>query len=111
MQVDDRGSVSPADGTVTISGTFFCSKPAEASVFVTGRQRAGRLIIEGSSGTTFFCEGETPWSVTLQGTNGHFTAGRMTVSASGYAFAEGEYLSDEETKEVQLLGSKGVSAP
>lgn len=106
LRVDDGGSVSPSDGTVTISGTMFCSKPAFAGVSVSGRQRAGRLFIEGSSGTSFFCDGETPWSVTFQGANGRFTAGRMSVFASGFAFTDGEFQSDEEMKEVRLTGSK-----
>lgn len=111
LHIDDRGYVSPSDGTVTISGTFFCSKPATASVFIRATQRAGRLLITGESGTSFFCEGETPWSVTLQGTNGRFTAGRITVSAFGFASAGSEFLSEEETRVVRLSGTKPAPAP
>lgn len=87
------GTVNPATGVATISGTIECTRagaPASASAFLYGdlRQRVGRTLISGGFGTMYVtppvieCSSPaTPWSFTSKAGNGLFVAGQATVHA------------------------------
>jgi hypothetical protein len=105
LTINSAGSVRSSTGEVTISGTLDCSTSASAFVSVDIQQRKGRSIIQGNGFTDLLCEGETPWSLTLTGFNGLFTAGKVQVQAFVQActfvctFTEG-------SANVQLKGKK-----
>ena len=71
--------------TVEISGTLTCSAPTFASVDVFIEHRKGRAIIQGGGFTDIECDGTTPFSVTVNGFNGLFTGGKVSVQASAFA--------------------------
>jgi hypothetical protein len=105
LTINSTGSARSSTGEVTISGTLDCSESASAFISIDVQQRKGRSIIQGNGGTDLFCDGPSPWSVTLTGFNGLFTSGKVNVQAFAQActfvctFAEG-------SANVQLKGKK-----
>lgn len=104
---NSTGSVVSKTGVVTITGTLTCSLPAEGSIFVSLRQRAGRAIIQGF-GDTFVedCEGTVPWSVTFSGQNGIFKGGKADIEVFGDAFDGSTFDSSTAAGRVSLRGRR-----
>jgi hypothetical protein len=89
VTIDPTGSLDAATGTVTTSGTVTCLEPVSGELFGEIRQRIGsRSVITGSFAfVPFECDGATSWQVGGVGPdNGFFTAGRVQVHVSAYAF-------------------------
>jgi hypothetical protein len=107
VTLNQFGTVIPSKGVVTLEGTISCSRPASVDLFGEVSQRAGRAIIQGFFGTSFSCEGETPWSVTFSGENGLFVGGPADVTLFVGAFDEetGEFFSEEVQQTVRLRGA------
>lgn len=100
--IDAVGSVDPRTGLATVSGTVTCSEPSSMSVYGELRQRAGRQVISGNFWDSRFCDGETPWSATVENSNGIFVGGPAQVSADAYAC---DYYScgfDQATADIRL---------
>lgn len=95
-------------GKATIRGTVTCSESTFVNLFGDLRQEVGRFFIEGSFGTSFACNGETPWQVTVSGFNGRFAGGPAKVSANAFAFdpGTGEFIQDTASAIVHLRGSR-----
>lgn len=89
LQVDTIGTVAPRDGNVTITGNVTCSAPSNVELFAQMEQRSGRVIISGFGFDFFECDGETPFTLTIVGENGLFTAGKAQLFAEAFAFSEG----------------------
>lgn len=105
LSINPTGSVQPSTGLVTLSGTLACSENANAFIFIDAEQRKGRSLFQGSGFVDIVCDGETPWSLTVEGFNGLFTAGKLQV----HAFAEActFFCSfTEATAQVQLKGKR-----
>jgi len=85
LQIKGTGSFDKA-GNATIRGTVTCSRQGFIELGAEVKQRVGRRVISGTSGTFFECNGETPWEMVVAGQNGRFAGGAANVSVSGTAF-------------------------
>jgi hypothetical protein len=89
VTIDPTGRLDAATGTVTTSGTVTCLEPVSGELFGEIRQQIGRRsVITGTFAfVPFECDGATSWQVEgVQPDNGFFTAGRVQVHVSAYAF-------------------------
>ena len=105
ITIDETASVTPKTGEVTVSGTVTCA--GEDTVFIDGmvRQRKGRVFIEGFFFTEVECSaGTTPWSATVEFSNGLFTSGRADVTV--FASSESDDVFVEDSATVKLLGKE-----
>ena len=107
LSVDEVGSVDRA-GNVTLRGTVTCSRPELVQVLGRARQRAGRLIIDGSGFTILSCDGRTPWEMTVNSGNALFKGGLVVTffSAQTFDFDTGEFAVDQALTVVRLRGSR-----
>lgn len=103
--VDETGTFDPRTGVATISGTVTCSEPSWISLSGDLRQRAGRQVIRGSFYTFVECDGETPWTATVEG-DGVFAGGRaqVRVDAFGCTFEGCDFA--QTTGEIRLRGGR-----
>ena len=106
LEINPTGSVQPKTGTVQISGTLTCSAPTFAGIDVFIEQRKGRAIIQGGGFTEIECDGTTPFSVTVNGFNGLFTAGKVNVQAFAFACDEFGCSFDDEFVTAKLTGKR-----
>jgi hypothetical protein len=106
LQIDPRGSVASKTGVVTLRGTVTCSSPTFVGVETYIEQRKGRVFIQGGGFTGVFCEGETPFEITVTGFNGLFTAGDVQMSAFAYACDEFSCSFADAFGPVKLTGKK-----
>ncbi|MBW3645024.1 MAG: hypothetical protein KY441_05910 [Actinobacteria bacterium] len=99
--VDETGSVDPRTGVATISGTVTCSEPT--FVWFSGelRQRVGRQVISGSFSDFVECDGETPWSATVEG-DGIFAGGRAQVRTDAFGCSWTSCDDDQTTADIRL---------
>jgi hypothetical protein len=107
MTIDSAGKVDPKTGTVTISGTVTCSREVPVFVFMDLKQTIGRAKGEGAGFVDLTCTGQTKWtSSPIQSSSLLFTGGRADVHAFAGVFDElrGEFIGDEESKTVRLVG-------
>jgi hypothetical protein len=104
--IDPIGSFDRA-GNATIRGSMACSRPAFVNVFGELKQDAGRFFIRGFFGTSFECNGNVSWEVTVIGETGRFVGGPVKASATGFAFdpATGEVVEDPASAIVRLRGA------
>jgi hypothetical protein len=109
LRLDTRGSVRPATGTVTLTGTATCSEPA--FVFLSGvlKQSRAAQSVDGFFDAGFVCDGTTTWSATpfynprlFRGRAALlYSAGKADVSAYAQAFS----FSSGEVRSVSISGS------
>jgi hypothetical protein len=107
LSIDSVGSFDRT-GNATIRGTVTCSKSTFVDLFGELKQEAGRFFIRGFFGTSFACNGETPWEVTVSGENGSFAGGPTKASANAFASDPdtGEFVQDSASAIVRLRGSR-----
>ena len=105
--IDPIDSVVASTGAVTISGTVTCSKPANARMAGSVRQRAGRATITGRFFIDrFACDGETPWVADVVGDNGIFKGGAADVSVEAVGVTNIEFVFADASATVRLNGSR-----
>lgn len=85
LVIDGVGSVAPRTGVVTISGTVTCSQRSQMQVYGELRQQVGRQVISGEFSDSRYCDGETQWTATVEGSNGIFASGPAKVDAFAHA--------------------------
>ena len=102
VTVDPVGQFDSRTGSATVSGTVTCTGDSNPGFLdVQLRQRAGRVIISGSGGTGFACDGTTQeWTIEIFGDNGLFKGGRAEVLA--FAIACGEVFCGETFQETTV---------
>lgn len=112
LELDLQDAVSarvvPKTGVATLSGTVSCSRPTYVDIFAFLQQRSGRATISGFGATSFECDGETSWSVTIYGDNGRFAGGRANFQlyAQAYDAENGLFVQDQAAGRVNLKGGK-----
>ncbi|HYO58427.1 hypothetical protein [Archangium sp.] len=108
VEIDPTGTVSNVDGAATISGTVFCSRPTDASIYGRVTQKAGRDIASGFFYTSFPCNGLTAWSTIVIPDNRRFSSGaaRVQVTADAYDPETDTFASDQEMAIIQLRRSR-----
>jgi HYR domain len=86
IAINGTGTVPSRTGVATLSGTVSCSRAIGVDLSGTLTQLfANRVSIAGSFSRHVNCSAPSvPWSVTVTGTNGHFGAGRASVSISAF---------------------------
>ncbi|WP_437857025.1 hypothetical protein [Sorangium sp. So ce363] len=105
VTIDPKASFDPATGVAVVSGTVTCSRPVFVSYYAELRQRVGgHSEILGSFGTGVPCDGETPWSATVDPFLGFFKGGQADVTVYASAFDLGEYDEDMQQRNVILTG-------
>lgn len=105
LQIDPKGALDMPTGVVTLQGTLTCSRLAYVDLVAELRQRTGRFVlIDGAAYSGFPCDGATPWSVQVEGTNGPFGAGpaNVAVTFAGYDPIRGETVPGEASQTVRL---------
>jgi Putative Ig domain len=112
--VTQFGSIDPATGAATISGSVSCSKPAFVTFSGQLKQTRGGSPISGFFSVFVPCDGTTPWSVDIQTTatlfHGRsvalFTGGKADVSAtaSAFDFDNGVFVQKNLTVTITLRG-------
>lgn len=113
--VSQFGSVEPANGAATISGTVTCSQPAYVYISAELKQVRGGVPIDGNFFTAVACDGTTPWSVAVQTQTSLFhgrsvalyTGGKASVSGTAFAFDPdtGDYLQRNISVTITLRGA------
>ncbi len=106
LAVDPVGRVTPRDGVATVTGTVTCSEPALVEMFGQLRQRSGRFFVDGFGFDGFECDGETPFSLTIPGANGLFSAGRAEAIIEAGAFGPGGFAFDFFEGTIRLRGAR-----
>ena len=92
-------------GNVTISGTITCNLPADVTLDAFATQRAGRSLFHAEGFGDVFCDGPTPYSLTLSPYDGIFRGGSTTVSLNFDSFFGHRDVSGSVTAPVRLKGS------
>ena len=110
LRIDPVLRFLPRSGRAIVSGTLTCSEPAIAEVFGVLRQEVGRFVVEGFFDTfdDLQCDGETPWSVETEFTNGRLAGGPAKVDAFAEAFAleDFDFAFDDAQANVRLRGGR-----
>jgi hypothetical protein len=105
VTIDPKASFDPATGVAVVSGTVTCSRPVFVNVFGELRQRvSGHSEILGFFGTGVPCDGETPWSATVDPFLGFFKGGQAAATATAQAFDLGEFDEDTQQRNFILTG-------
>lgn len=99
--VDEIGTVDPRTGIATITGRVTCSEPAWVQLSGELRQRVGRQVIDGSYVNFVQCDGETPWSATVEG-DGIFGGGWAQVGTYVFGCTPTSCDDDQRTTEIRL---------
>ncbi len=106
LAVDPVGMVTPRNGVATISGTVTCSAPAFVELFGQLRQRSGRFFVDGFGFDGFECDGETPFSLMIEGGSGLFSGGRADAIVEAAAFGPGGFAFDFFEGTIRLRGGR-----
>lgn len=107
LTVNNQGSVVPKEGVATVKGKVICSEPAQVYVYGDLERRIGRVFVRGSFFKSFWCTGNTPWSVQVTSENGLFVAGKAQASVYTYGYnTDSDWGYDEVHKTIRLKGEK-----
>jgi len=114
--VSQFGSVKPSTGEVTLTGSVMCTAPAYVTISGQLKQVRADVPISGYFSTFVACNGNTPWSATVQTqpalshgrASALFTGGKATVTGQAQAFdpETGENRQVNLTVDITLRGGK-----
>lgn len=106
LTVNKTGTVIPKEGVATVKGKVMCSQPAYVYLYGDLERRIGRVYVRGSFYKSFWCDGNTPWSVKVTSDNGLFVAGKAQASVYTSGYTGTDWDSDEVRKTIRLKGEK-----
>jgi hypothetical protein len=117
VTVNPLGTVVASNGSVTLTGTVTCSRPATISISGQLQQKRGRTTVVGFPNAFFECNGTTTWTAPVfysallfRGRSALlFAGGNADAIITAFAFDpfSGEGAFDQTEQTVSLRGSSG----
>jgi hypothetical protein len=116
VTVNPFGTVSPTQGTATVSGTVTSSRPVFVSLYNGQlKQRQGQIVLHGLFNSLVYADGTVPWTATMTAAerlsgrgNAMFHGGKSEVSLSAFAidFDGGEQAENHVVAKVVLRSTR-----